>query len=64
MNAFQRALITCLFCAILAIVWLGRYDLQPVGRGEGAATGYVLDRWTGDVLYLHHTSIVPTKSEP
>lgn len=65
MSTFQRALVGLIILALLMVAWMLRYELQPVTR-DGAATAYLLDRWTGETRYLNRetieASIVPQPS--
>lgn len=52
MTPFQRALIVLGAVGLLAWALLGRYELVTGGSAASAATGYVLDRWTGQVEFI------------
>lgn len=52
-------IIALLFCAI--IVWIGRYDMVAAPSSKGyASNAYLLDRWTGKVLFFHDMSYAKT----
>jgi hypothetical protein len=65
----RNNLIAAALAAVIALcAWMGRYTIEPVGRGgDGgtAAAGYLLDRWTGKVTLLFAAqSIEVTPREP
>lgn len=52
MTPFQKALIVLAGLGLVVWAWLGRYELVTGAGTSSAATGYVLDRWTGQVEFI------------
>jgi len=48
----------CLTAIVIALVcsWLFRFTVVPLG-GEGGASAYLLDRWSGDVRWFHWSEV-------
>lgn len=53
------------FAVLLTTVWLGRYDLVSASAGGEAQTSpvYRLDRWTGQVRYIHGNAALEVSLE-
>lgn len=60
MSPFQRLLLLVLVGGLLIMTWLGRYSIV-VQSGDGPARAYKLDRWTGQVEFLHAEESYPVR---
>lgn len=67
MSAFQKLFVALLAAALVTAAWLWRFEVNAVGRADGAPVAYVLDRWTGEVHMIYGASqrrLTPMPSQP
>lgn len=56
LTAWQKLAVAVFVGALSWLTWILRFDLYVAGGGQGsAASGYVLDRWTGAVHFVAPT---------
>jgi hypothetical protein len=47
--------------ALMAAIWMFRYEITPTGGADHTGAAYRLDRWDGSVLYLRQEDSVDVR---
>ena len=51
----KQLIVISVVVVYFTVLWMGRYTVVPVSSNPSGVTAYKLDRWTGQVWFIHRT---------